>query len=97
MPFKMSAGEKQGEGALFKTGNRARIKEQGFAVFLQQMGRKDHIADPQGRGERLGKRIQVNHPLLRVKALQGGNRLSRKTELTVIVVLDDITVRARRP
>ena len=90
--------QKPGQGILLEAGHGAGVKAQPFPVPGQQLRRQDHIADANGRGDGLGKGVQIDDPLIFADGEQRGDRPPHKAELAVVVVLQNIPLRLlRRP
>ena len=87
--FKISLPYKRRKGILLKIGDRTRIERQLIIESIGQIGRQNHVADADGRCQRLGKRIHIDHLFTGVNAEQRRNRFSVRTKFAVVVVLND--------
>ena len=58
--FKISLREEPGQGHLLQAGDRAGIKPQGLIKPGDQVLGQNQIADPKGRGQALGKGIDID-------------------------------------
>ena len=92
--FKIALGQEPGQRHLLQAGDGAGIKAQGVIESGDQVLGQDQVADAEGRGQALGKGVDIDHFFHHVDALQGRDGPPGQTELTVVVVLDDIAVLA---
>ena len=93
MPLEIPVPDKFIQDPLVDSGHRAGIKRAIPAVDIQQIPRQYHIADTDCRCNSLGKCTDVDHFSLFIGRLQGRNRLAPIPEFTVVIVLDQITIR----
>ena len=66
-------------------------------IRFQQFRREYQIAHAQRRGNRLRKRVHIQNASVPVRALQRGDRASRKAEFAVVIVLNQIAACLLRP
>ena len=92
MLFKTSIFHKLCQGILFKIRNCTGIKRKLLVKFLCQSEWQNHIADTYCRSQCFGKSIHINHFIGHINALQSRKRFSAQTQLTVIIVLNDIVM-----
>ena len=92
MFFETAVLNKLCQCVLLKVGNGTRIKRQLAVKFLCQCLRQHHIADPYRRSKCFCKRIHIDDLVRYIDALQRWKRLSAETQLTVIIVLNDIVM-----
>ena len=92
MFFETAVLNKLRQCVLLKVGNGTRIKRQLAVKFLCQCLRQHHIADPYRGGKCFRKRIHIDDLVRNVDALQRWKRLSAETQLTVIIVFNDIVM-----
>ena len=98
MFFETAVLNKLCQCVLLKVGNGAGIKRQLAVKFLCQCLRQHHIADPYRGGKCFRKRIHIDDLVRYIDALQRWKRLSAETQLTVVIVLNDIVmIRFCRP
>ena len=86
MPFR----QKRGENTLVDPGYRTGKNTRGLSVCRHKAFGQHHIADPYGRSDRLRKSTHIDHLVALVDALEGRDRFSIVSELTVVIILDDI-------
>ena len=55
------------------------------------MHRQHHITNPDGRGQRLGKSIHIDYFFAGINAKQRRNRAASQPELTIIIVLNQVS------
>ena len=82
------------EDCLIYAGDGAGIVTADLFVPFQKFRWKDHVADTDRRSDRFGKGTDINHPARRIRGLKRWNRLAAVTELTVVVIFDNVTVRS---
>ena len=92
MFFKISVPDKTGQDRLIHTGYCTGVVTADQMVLFHQVGRKDHVAHADRRCDCFRKGTDVNNSPA-VHTLHGGNRLTTVTKLTVMIILNDITVR----
>ena len=85
----MPPRQEPGQDVLLQGGDGAGVEVQLPPPALQQRRRQHHEAHPHGGGDGLGEGVHVNHPPPGVDALQRGDGQAGKTELAVVVILDD--------
>ena len=92
MLFEEPCGDKVRQSGLFNYRNLAGVGAKFFFKISCKAGRKNKVADSEGWGERFRKSVHVKNFILRISTLQGWKRLTIKTELAVIIILNNITV-----
>ncbi len=90
MPLKCAVPEKDIQDRLIDSGHGGRKEAAALPVAGQQSPGKHHIADPDRRRNRFGKGTDVDDPIRPVGCLQRGNGLAPISELTVIIILNQI-------
>ncbi len=90
MLFKISLAQKMREDCLIHAGDGAGIVAADLLVPFQKFRWKDHVADTDRRSDRFGKGTDINNTILVIHSLKGRNRLAAVTELTVVVIFDNV-------
>lgn len=94
MLFKISFAQEMREDCLIHAGDSAGIMSADLFVPFQKFRWKDHVADTDRRSDCFGKGTDINNTILVIHSLKGRNRLAAVTELTVVVIFDNVTVRS---
>ena len=92
MLFKVSFFQKPGQRVLLEIRYRTGIKSKFGTESAHERRRKNHVADPDGRGEALGESVDVDHLAGGIDTLHGGNRPARQTEFAVVIIFDDVSL-----
>ena len=97
MPFKISVVDQFCQNILHKGRYGAGVKPQISVKGFDQMFRQDHVSNPQGRGDGLGKGVHVNDVVMIGKGKECFCWFCGNGELGFKIVLDDITAALFRP
>ena len=95
--LQMSFGDEIGQCGLLRGGGMPIGQPLGSTQARGQIGRRDHVADPQGRKHHLRKCSDVHHCHAIRQALQRRQRRPAEAIFAVVVVLHDHGVLPARP
>ena len=87
--------DEAGQRILLEVRYRAAVETEFLVEFPDELFRQHHVADADGRGQRLGEGIHVDDPAADIDAHHRRDGPSRQTEFAVVVILDDAAARCR--
>ena len=90
MPFPVAFFQKATQGVLLKAGNSGGLEREQPVISGKQGHRQYQIGDAEGRGQAAGKGAAVDHPVVKIAALQGGDGTAGIAVFAVVIVLDEI-------
>ena len=93
MSLVLARGNEARQGELLGSRHRGGIEAEFFLVSVHKRQGQNHIRDAEGRTQALGKRVGVDDTRRGVHTHERRNGTARKTELAVVVVLDDVAAR----
>ena len=79
-----------GCGELLQVGHGAGIETHGLHITVHQLPGQDHVTQPQGGSDGLGKSIQVDHFVCDIDAADWRDLVSVIAEFGIIIVLNDV-------
>lgn len=93
MPGKITTLQKPGQHILLQRRHGGGIKGHSLRICRHKLRRQHQIADAEGGRDGLGEGIEIDRTATGVQTLQWRNGFACEAELTVVIVLQNKTVR----
>src|SRR5215211_5172185 len=97
MACKVTFEHELSKHSLFQHGGMNIDETSHFQEWLHQRWRQDQVTDSKRRKKNLAEGADIDDTVCIIEPLEGGQRTSPKTELTVVIIFKDIGIGALCP